>query len=554
MGISKKIFMLLFSIGLFGFLVIGLFFNHSMKNNLMKDVKNTGMDLINRSVQMFIVSTVKFHDEYNAVKTPEDKQKVHQDWIRTIVAVDSAIIHDFGEGKTRIRLVSDPKLLKVPSFGGKATSVESDFERSSLTDFLKGKGSNEVIENDMYRFSIPLYSDAHPGCAECHSIDTSKHVLLGSLNIYIPLKEKFAKLLKIVINNLAVILIIGCILSVILFILLKKIVLDPIDVLQKTSSSLASSEGDLTRRLPVESEDEIGRASHEVNLFIEKVQNTIIEVKDSSQSNTELASSLVHTAKVIESGIDESINTLSLVTNEAQSIKATVDSLVDVSKQAKDDILQANENLDIAKTNVLDLAKGVQLNVQREVEFSEKLNKLSTDTDQIKSVLGVIASIAHQTNLLALNAAIEAARAGKHGRGFAVVSEEVKNLANRSQSSLVEIDGIINGIVQSIVGISSEMNENIANIHELKSLSSRVEEQIVSASQIMQSSTEMVEKSHTNSQEVSQTTEKLINYIDNVNEINQGYISEVDEIVNSSNMISEFASQLLEELNKFKTD
>ncbi|MCO4783670.1 MAG: methyl-accepting chemotaxis protein [Candidatus Cloacimonetes bacterium] len=554
MNISKKIFLLLTATGIIGLVVIAFFFSYSLQNNMMNDVKASAADLIGRSVQMFVVSTVKFHKEFNAAKTKLEKKEVHDDWIRTIIAVDSAIIHDFGKDKTRIRLVTDKKLLKVRSFGGIATKAETSFEMESLRDFLKGKTFTEDVTDNMYRRSIPLYSDAHPGCAECHSIPVSDHKLLGSLNIYIPLQEKFEKIKEIGIYNLLVIFIIGGVLCGVLLVLIKKIVLNPIHTLEETSNVLASSEGDLTTRLPVNSTDEIGKASHEVNLFIEKVQHTIIDVKDSSFKNTEIASSLVNTAGIIERGVDQSISTLVNVSQEAEVIQETLEDLVVTSQQARDNIFSANQTLDMAKSNVLDLAKGVQSNAKLELEFSKKLNKLSGDTEQVKSVLAVISSIAHQTNLLALNAAIEAARAGRHGLGFAVVSEEVKNLANRSQSSLVEIDEIISNIVESILAISVEMNDNIDNINKLTSLSSDVEDAIVSTSNIMTSSTQIVEDSFANSEAVAKNTLKLISQIESVNEINKEYVFEVDEIVKASTTINEFAEQLREELNKFKTD
>ena len=553
MSISKKLIFSLLSIGLVGIIIVGLFFNQSMQANMMKDIHATAMDLINRTVQMFVVSTVKFHDEYNLAESKEEKEKIHKDWIRTIIAVDSAVIHNFGEGKTRVRLVTDEAMLSVPSLGGKATKIENKFERTSLKDFLNGKDLSIQTTEEFYSIAVPLYSDAHPGCAECHLMDTSEHNLLGSLNVYIPLEEKQAEVSIIFRNNMLIIILIGIILAVILIILLKKFVISPICILENTSSDLASGEGDLTKRLPVHNNDEIGHASREVNLFIEKVQTTITEVKESSDKNINIASSLADSASIIGKGIVHSAGITTDATQEAQNIKVIIKKSLSISERTRDDIHKANENLSEAQSHVIKLTQNVHDNAEVESELSHKLDNLSTEAGQIKDVLTVISDIADQTNLLALNAAIEAARAGEHGRGFAVVADEVRKLAERTQKSLAEINATINTIVQSIMEVASEMTKNVNKVQELTNLSSSVEEMISSTSDIMNESANIAEESYQYTHEVSKNTQKLIDQIEKVNTSTKECLNEVDGIVDTSSNLNNLSLELRNELNKFKT-
>ena len=553
MNISKKLISSLVSVGIIGVIILGLFFKQSMEKNMMKDIEATAMDLVNRTVQMFVVSTVKFHDEYNAVHTKEEKERVHKDWFRTILAVDAAVVHDFGEGKTRVRLVMDEGILSVPSLGGEATKVENNFERTSLKDFLAGKASTKEVTDEFYRFAVPLYSDAHPGCAECHSMDTSAHKLLGSLNIYIPLKEKREEVFSLYTTNIVIIILIGISLAIILIVLLKKFVLNPIGRLEETSSDLASGEGDLTKRLPVQSDDEIGHASHEVNLFIEKVQDTISEAKDSSAQNKQIASSLVDSANNIGKGITKSAEVAVRASHDAQDIKGIIESSLDMSGRTRDDIRQASENLNEAKSYVLTLTQNVHNSAEIESELSYKLNNLSTEAGQVKDVLTVISDIADQTNLLALNAAIEAARAGEHGRGFAVVADEVRKLAERTQKSLAEINATINTIVQSIIEVASEMKINVEKVQELTNLSSNVEDMISSTSEIMNNSAQVAEDAYQNTNEVSKNTQHLIEQIENVHNTTNECLGEVDGIVNTSNTLNDLSAELKNKLDNFRT-
>jgi len=553
MNITKKLIVLLVSVSVVGVIILGVFFNYSMKKNLMNDIDENAMNLINRTVQMFVVSTVKFHQQYNAVTDEEEKAKVHADWIRTIIAVDTAVIHDYGEKNTRVRLVTDADMLSIPSLGGEVTKVENSFERDSLRAFLNGEGSSKVVTDEMYRFAVPLYSDAHPGCAECHSMDTSKHILLGSLNVYIPLEEKLSNLASVIMKNFVVMGFIGLGLVITLMVFLRKIVIKPINTLEETTNELASGEGDLTKRLPVKSADEIGHASEGVNDFISKVQSIITDVKDSSDHTTELAASLATSAHVIGKGIEDSAHVTTNATQEAQNIKSIIEDSLNISQSTRDNILKANENLEDAKAHVVKLTQDVHQSAEVESELSDRLNNLSTEATQVKDVLTVISDIADQTNLLALNAAIEAARAGEHGRGFAVVADEVRKLAERTQKSLAEINATINTIVQSIIEVSGDMNKNVETVQELTNLSSNVEEMIGSTSDLMNESAEIAEESFQNSKNVSKNTEHLISQIEQVNHSTNTYVNEVDGIVNTSNSLNEFAAQLKDKLNQFKT-
>jgi len=247
----------------------------------------------------------------------------------------------------------------------------------ALKAFLSGAKQHLEVEEDVYRLAVPLYSDAHPGCAECHNLSPSDHILLGSLNVYVPLSNAKKEVWSILLQNLAVVSLIGLILTLSVLFLLRRFVLLPIDTLNSTAKELASGDGDLTKRLPVKGDDEIGRASGEVNRFIEKVQHTIHDVVSSSHQNNEAASRLVSSANTIGKGIEKSASIIDTVTHDAQSMKTQIESSLVVAQETRDDINKAAENLEEARRKVESLAEHVEASASIESELSEKLNKSS---------------------------------------------------------------------------------------------------------------------------------------------------------------------------------
>jgi len=148
------------------------------------------------------------------------------------------------------------------------------------------------------------------------------------------------------------------------------------------------------------------------------------------------------------------------------------------SNEVKNNINQAIESINQAKEQINVLNSSVNETFEREMQMSEKLKMLSNNAEEVKGVLNIINDIADQTNLLALNAAIEAARAGEHGRGFAVVADEVRKLAERTQKSLTDINATINIIVQSINDVEGEMGKSFKESQKMVEISKDADEKI----------------------------------------------------------------------------
>ncbi|CAK2407825.1 methyl-accepting chemotaxis protein [Vibrio crassostreae] len=238
-------------------------------------------------------------------------------------------------------------------------------------------------------------------------------------------------------------------------------IVKPIRQVVERLNDIASGEGDLTQRLEVKSQDEIGQLSKGFNLFLDKLQHTIKEVIHTTEQVASTTSQAKASASSTRESSESQFKEVDLVATAAEEMTQTAGLVVQNAEVAVDAACEANRSAQQGQ-QVIELSAGeMRKLVERMSSAVPIVEELAKNNGNITEILSVIEGISEQTNLLALNAAIEAARAGEQGRGFAVVADEVRNLASRTQSSVGEIRAVIDKVhagTQDVVEAIQEGN------------------------------------------------------------------------------------------------
>ncbi|MDF1879368.1 methyl-accepting chemotaxis protein [Sulfurimonas sp. SAG-AH-194-C20] len=345
---------------------------------------------------------------------------------------------------------------------------------------------------------------------------------------------------------------------VFLIFIIKVLILSPLyklsSVSDEISEDIAQGKGDLTKRLVQVTEDEIGNTSHSFNMFIEKIQSMFLEIIFSSRKTYDDINNANESLLVINTRMEAERKLISQTTDLNTKMKITIENSLIDSAQAREKVDSAVETLSNISGDISSLVEFADDVSQKENNIASSLSELSKEANDVKSVLNVIEDIADQTNLLALNAAIEAARAGEHGRGFAVVADEVRKLAERTQHSLADIKATINVIVQSINDASSQIDINAKSVAKLVEHTSSVKDQVIESSTQIKEASDITKNSEKISQALAQDTEHIIDTMNSVEKISVENKNSLEDISRNIRQVQSSANDLNNQLNLFKVE
>ena len=476
------------------------------------------------------------------------------------------------------------KLTKTARFYLKQTSLryrnpanKPDEYETQILKKLEKKRMEEYWEIGEYkgekaiRYAKPLYISKV--CLKCHGVpyeDVPAHLykrlvkdygnvtfnfkegdLRGIVSVAVSLKYSEKEISKIdrtlLISNIMAALVFVVMLYIAITLLFEKEIIEPA---KELCNILQTHENDLTIELKAKGSEEIRGIAKAVNSFIFSTRNV---VRDTKVVTNKIIKGIAGTTDEINKEIQAQSSTLNSSIKELKDANQLLSDSSELSNQTMSNIEEAHNNIIDVQNNISSIVVQVQNSSEIGTELAHKMESVRDNAQEIKNIVEVIQEIADQTNLLALNAAIEAARAGEHGRGFAVVADEVRLLAERTQKSLVEIDGTVSIIIQGIGDASQQMINFTKNIQDMSDKSKNVEAKINNATELMQTSYQTADVSYSNSLSLQNDTKKIIEHIEAISEYSLSNNEGVKEINKLIDNLKNMAHNLNLKLNQFKT-
>nr|WP_321267359.1 methyl-accepting chemotaxis protein [uncultured Sulfurimonas sp.] len=507
------------------------------------------------SIMSYLSSTLQNLSEKTAKQSLTMlSESIFQTMTGSMMMGDSAVVEDAFKAARKIEGIEYLNVAKSKEVIEIYSPDETFTKDAILQEVMKSKATKVIETNDNSHHTIRLVRPmiAETKCLSCHYNSTEGSVL-GVMDLIISLDKNDADN-EATEATLLIFLIIGVILFTIgASVFFSREIFSPLTNLKDRISSLVGGDKDLTKRLSYKHENEFGDAAKEVNKFIEMIQSTINEVKSLGVKNTAIASEIEQSSHVIRESTAQERAIVAKTNEKSLSIKDLLVENMQASEETQKNVKAAYDELSTARDSLNALSNEVNIFVEIENELSGELAGLKNDADQVKDVLNVIKDIAEQTNLLALNAAIEAARAGEHGRGFAVVADEVRKLAERTQKSLTEIDISVGTIVQSINDVGDKMHENAKNIESLINISDEVEEKISTTSDAINNSTKVADKSTKDTIEISSNIEEIIEDIHKIDVLSTANNTSISSIESDLKKLVTIAQSLQATIDEFKS-
>ncbi len=349
-----------------------------------------------------------------------------------------------------------------------------------------------------------------------------------------------------------IIALVGLVISLLVLQFGIRVLMAPVHRLNRAMEDIATGDADLTQRLDDSGKDEFGKLAHSFNSFVANIQNVVRDVQKGTSELKDNVTSLRQTASISRTSVESQQAEVDMVATAINEMSAAAGEIAQNAQQTADAANTADSDSRASLETVEASRDAVQKLAREITSAAEVIDTLGKDVSNITSVLEVIQGIAEQTNLLALNAAIEAARAGEAGRGFAVVADEVRNLASRTQDSTEEINNMIerlqkgaNSAVEVMKASTAVSNVSMEKAQDAMEALNRIADAITSISQ-------MTTQIATASEEQTSVTEELNSSITRIADQGQEAATAASENDVYSSQIESIGNTLGRNVSRFR--